>query len=258
MKKQVTLIFGFFLVLVISLNLHAQNVGDNAPNFTLDKLGGGTFTLSEQTGKVVFIFFFGNSCSHCLSNGPNTQSIIYNTYKNNPDFVAVGIDTWDGNASAVQSYKTTTGIEYTLLLNGSDVESNYLTTYDRIVVVDKQGKIQYKATQNATTTVTNAASDVIENLLGQSTSIINRSQTAGTLKLDSYLAQYQLSFDNPFKLGTKAQIVIYDLSGKIVLNSKLLLNEKTFLDISMLSTGYYTLSLIADNSLQVARFVKTE
>ncbi|MEJ2053006.1 MAG: redoxin domain-containing protein [Calditrichaceae bacterium] len=36
-----------------------SGVGDKAPDFTLDKLGGGEFTLSDYSGKVIFIFWFG-------------------------------------------------------------------------------------------------------------------------------------------------------------------------------------------------------
>ena len=114
---------GLLITAIFSIETNAQNLGSAAPDFTLEKLDGGSFTLSEQSEKIVFIFFFGNSCSHCLANGPNTQTDIYELYKDNPNFVAVGIDTWNGNASAVQSYKSTTGIEYPLLLNGSALEA---------------------------------------------------------------------------------------------------------------------------------------
>lgn len=34
-------------------------VGDEAPDFTLNQQGGGSFTLSDHRGKVVYIFWFG-------------------------------------------------------------------------------------------------------------------------------------------------------------------------------------------------------
>jgi peroxiredoxin len=43
----------------MAVPLMAQNVGDPAPNFSYNALGGGQITLSDHQGKVVYIFFFG-------------------------------------------------------------------------------------------------------------------------------------------------------------------------------------------------------
>ncbi|NJK85193.1 MAG: TlpA family protein disulfide reductase [Bacteroidales bacterium] len=112
-----------------------QNVGEPAPDFTLNVLNGGQFKLSDQKGKVVFIFVFGYNCPHCKANGPNTQTGIYEMFMDNSSFVAIGVDTWNGNSSGVESFKATTGITYPLGLNASSIESLYSTTYDRILVV---------------------------------------------------------------------------------------------------------------------------
>jgi len=48
------------LLLVLTLPIAAAaGVGDPAPDFTLQKLSGGDFTISEHTGKVIFIFWMG-------------------------------------------------------------------------------------------------------------------------------------------------------------------------------------------------------
>ncbi len=166
MKK---IFIAFFVLIPIMwvTGASAQNVGSAAPNFTLNKLNGGTFNLAAYQGKVVFIFFFGYACPHCLANGPNTQSGIYEVYKNNPDFVAVGIDTWDGNSAGVQNFQSSTGVQYQLCLKGSAVEDSYQTTYDRIVIIDKAGVIKFKATSDATPTVVQQAANVIDQLLNE-------------------------------------------------------------------------------------------
>ena len=157
------------ILILLSSHVYAQDVGDTAPDFVLETLDGTDFKLSNHEGKVVFIFFFGYACPHCLANGPNTQTGIYDIYKENEAFVAVGIDTWDGNKSGVENYKAATGIEYTLCLMGSDLEQAYETTYDRIVIVDKEGIIRYKATANATSDIVDQASSVIETYLNKET-----------------------------------------------------------------------------------------
>lgn len=46
-------------LMFMAVPLMAQNVGDPAPNFSYNALGGGQITLSDHQGKVVYIFFFG-------------------------------------------------------------------------------------------------------------------------------------------------------------------------------------------------------
>ncbi len=46
------------LVLLLSAGLTA-GVGDPAPDFTLNRLDGGTFKLSDYKGKVIYLFFVG-------------------------------------------------------------------------------------------------------------------------------------------------------------------------------------------------------
>ena len=43
----------------VALQGEVPEVGDVAPDFTLEQLGGGQATLSEFRGRVVFINFFG-------------------------------------------------------------------------------------------------------------------------------------------------------------------------------------------------------
>jgi peroxiredoxin len=152
------MIFGLFLVTFTGM---AQDVGDEAPDFSLTTLNGNSFTLSNYRGKVVFIFFFGYACPHCLANGNNTETGIYNIYKSYEEFEAVGVDTWNGNNSGVSSFASTTGITYTLCLQAGALEATYQTTYDRIVVVDKEGIIRYKSTANSVTSIVSDAAQVV-------------------------------------------------------------------------------------------------
>lgn len=52
-----------FLILLflttINLNLYAQGVGTQAPDFTHNTLDHGQLSLSDHFGKVVYLFFFG-------------------------------------------------------------------------------------------------------------------------------------------------------------------------------------------------------
>lgn len=145
-------------------------MGEAAPDFSYTSLEGVEYTLSELSGKVVFIFFFGANCPHCINNGPRTETQIYQPFQNNPDFVALGLDTWNTSASAVESFKNVTGITYPLLLNAKEALIDYYgsaSEYDRAVVVDGDGNIAYMGTNQVTEDEAGTVTDVINEELSK-------------------------------------------------------------------------------------------
>ena len=139
-------------------------VNTMAPDFSLTSLDGTTAKLSDAKNKVVVLFFFGNDCPSCKAAAPKINSDLYVPYASNANYKIYGIDQWDGNAAKVQNFKTITGAEFPLLLMGSSVATSYKTTYDRLVVIDKAGKIMFSGTQGAASDVS-AAKAKIEELL---------------------------------------------------------------------------------------------
>jgi peroxiredoxin len=122
---------------------------NKAPDFSLTSSDGNTVKLSDYSGKVVVLFFFGNSCPSCRTAAPSIQSKLATPYASNSNYQIIGIDQWDGNAASVQSFKSTTGVTFPLLLNGSGTTAAYKTTYDRLVVIDKSGNISFSGTKLA-------------------------------------------------------------------------------------------------------------
>ena len=59
------------------------------------------------------------------------------------DYMVLGLDQWDGNEASVMAFKTATNVTFPLLLNASGVATDYQTTFDRIIVIDKSGKIAF-------------------------------------------------------------------------------------------------------------------
>lgn len=118
-----------------------------APDFTYTSLDDVQYTLSEQRGKVVYLFFFGANCTHCRDNAPVTQSEIFEEFKNDENFIAFGLETWNTNASSLNFFKNLTGLEYPLLLTAQQSLIDYYgntTSYDRSVVINKEGDIIYQ------------------------------------------------------------------------------------------------------------------
>lgn len=128
----------------------SENINEPAPNFTLTSLADQQITLSNLEGKVVYLFFLGANCPHCRDNGPVTENKIYQPFKDNPNFAALGLDTWNTSAASVQNFKEVTGISYSLLLNARQTLVDYYgsaSDYDRSVVIAADGTIAYQGTE---------------------------------------------------------------------------------------------------------------
>ncbi len=121
----------------------------NAPAFELKSLTGSTVKLADFKNKVVVLFFFGNTCPSCKAAAPNVQTMLQGTFGSNPSFMLLGLDQWDGNAAAVESFMKSTGVTFPLLLMASPTAKAYATTYDRLVVIDKMGNIMFDGKQGA-------------------------------------------------------------------------------------------------------------
>ncbi|MGL1889549.1 MAG: TlpA family protein disulfide reductase [Reichenbachiella sp.] len=125
------------------------NAGD-APDFILTSVNGGEVSLSDFIGKPIVIFFFGSTCPLCVSSAPNVESKIKQAFTSD-EIAIIGIDTWNGNTAAVENFKSSTGITFDLLLDGSGVQADYSTTYDRLFLIDSLGDIAHKGGRAAGT-----------------------------------------------------------------------------------------------------------
>lgn len=240
--KNLTIITAALLVLG-SIQLSAQQVGSPAPDFEVGLLGGETFKLSEQEGKVVFIFLFGNGCPSCLAAGGNVETSIYQIFKENPGFTAIGLDTWDLSSSeaTVTAFKNTTGISFPLGLTAGAIAANYQTTYDRFMVVDPQGVLVHKGIVVAGNDINNTVAAINQNL----------TVTAIEDVIDGPLmAVYPNPASNMLHINTGQELAtgldLYDVTGKRVLSDDLSNQpESSIVDVSIehLLPGVYFYSI---------------
>jgi peroxiredoxin len=133
-----------------------------APDFSLKSLNGNEVGLAQFDNKVVVLFFFGNNCPSCKAAAPSVQSMLVDPFASSTDYMVLGLDQWNGNAAAVQAFQTATNVTFPLLLNASGVAADYKTTFDRIVVIDKSGKIVFSGTQSAASDIAGAKAKVLE------------------------------------------------------------------------------------------------
>ena len=119
-------------------------VGDIAPDFSLPRTDGSTFTLSEQRGKVVMLQFTASWCGVCRREMPHIESEIWQRHKDNANFVLVGVDR-EETKDVVDAYTQKVGTTYPMAL---DTAANAFASYalrqsgiTRNVLIDRDGKI---------------------------------------------------------------------------------------------------------------------
>ena len=89
------------------------SVGDNAPDFTVNLLQGGEFTLSENRGKVVFLNIWATWCSPCVAEMPAIQELSEQYAE---DVVFIGVN-YAENAAKVGDFIAGRGFTYNIGLD---------------------------------------------------------------------------------------------------------------------------------------------
>lgn len=150
MKKIAFLIaavtFSFIAAAQTDSRGYAVKVGDKAPDFTINYLDGKIQKMSDLKGKVVMLQFTASWCGVCRKEMPHIESDIQQKYKNNPNFVLIGIDLKESAEKTIEFQKMMK-ITYplTLDLDGSRfalyAEKNAGVT--RNIIVDKDGTIVF-------------------------------------------------------------------------------------------------------------------
>ena len=111
------------------------------PDFTLDTLDGGTFTLSAQIGKPVVVNFWATWCPPCRAELP----IFEDVYRNNHDrgLVVVGVDVAE-SPDVVAKYVAETGLTFPIALDtsGETTELYRIQGMPTTFFIGRDGKIR--------------------------------------------------------------------------------------------------------------------
>ncbi|MEW6683314.1 MAG: redoxin domain-containing protein [Nitrospirota bacterium] len=119
-------------------------VGFMAPMFTLERLGGGTSSLTEFRGKVVLLNFWATWCGPCRAEMPSLEALSHEF--RSQDFQVVGISTDYEGAEIVQPFMDSFGLTFAILLDPQmQVNDRFeVRSLPTSIVLDRRGVIRHK------------------------------------------------------------------------------------------------------------------
>lgn len=111
-----------------------------APDFTLQKLGGGTISLSEFRGKKpVIVDFWASWCPNCRRDMPNLNR-YYEKYKDKVEVIGVNLQE---SESTVSGFVAARGISFPIALDPAGLASSaFGIRYTNFhILIDKAGNL---------------------------------------------------------------------------------------------------------------------
>ncbi|HEU4894569.1 MAG TPA: TlpA disulfide reductase family protein, partial [Acidimicrobiia bacterium] len=95
-------------------------IGQPAPDFSVEVIDGGTFTLSEARGQPVIVNFWASWCGPCRTEIPDISAFA----EANPDVTIVGVAVQDAEQTA-REFAAEIDASYPLALGTTAVEDAY-------------------------------------------------------------------------------------------------------------------------------------
>lgn len=226
--------------LLVSLFVSAATFAQTASNFTINDIDGNTRDLYAEldAGNVVVLKFFTNWCSICNNTADDVVG-VYNGYETNGDPVVFWALDRDPNETNVQAtaYRNNNNIPFPVIGEASSVAAQFGVQYQPEYRVVRPDRSYVSVTS---WTGLNAAIDAA--LASIATSI---GEVAGGY--DLIAVENVLTWKAP--ASEKAEIVIIDASGRLVVKQPLAGEQSLHLD--NLNAGAYIYRLIRNNQVLV-------
>ena len=95
-------------------------IGEPAPDFTVEVIDGGTFTLSESRGRPIVLNFWASWCAPCRAEIPDISAFALA----HPDVQVIGVSVEDSEPAA-REFAAEIEASYPLALGTQEVEDAY-------------------------------------------------------------------------------------------------------------------------------------
>ena len=112
-------------------------VGEAAPDFTVEIIDGGSFTLSDQIGAPVVLNFWASWCEPCRTEIPAISAFA----ESHPEVVVIGVSAQDAELTA-REFADEVAASYPLALGSEEIEDAYpLLGFPATYVIDENGVV---------------------------------------------------------------------------------------------------------------------
>lgn len=130
-----------------TLNSTSLAVGQPAPDFELQALGGSTVRLSDFQGRPVLLTFGATWCPDCRAASPLLEEL----HQDYPGLVILSVDSKE-SADVVQDYVEDSGVTYPVLLDrdGSVGQLYQVFAIPTGLFIDAEGVIRAKIVEKVT------------------------------------------------------------------------------------------------------------
>jgi peroxiredoxin len=148
MKRFILALLPMVIVLFVCANAEKASIfGDNptpAPDFTLKDLKGQEISLSNYSGKVVFLNFWATWCGPCKAEIPDLVE-AYKQYKDK-GMQIIGISVDRISPKAVLRFAERYKINYPVVMNTDKIQKDYEPGpyIPTTIIVDQEGKIRHR------------------------------------------------------------------------------------------------------------------